>query len=399
MTDILRKRSTATRKADPPVHPDPTRPVVRLRGLVKRFRRADGSVANAIDGVTLDVAPGEFVVLLGPSGCGKTTLLRTIAGLERADEGEIDIHGKTVFSATRDIELPPERRELSMIFQSYALWPHLTVFENVAYPLKNRRRGLSRAAIADKVQHVLDLVGVPELSGQYPGQMSGGQQQRVALARALVDGGDLVLFDEPLSNVDAKVRETLRRELLQMQRSLGFAAVYVTHDQSEAMELAHQVAVMGGGKVRQLGAPDEVYLRPTSRYVANFVGTTNEFPGTVRGIDGVRLVVDTPAGQITGVAAAEGLRAGDAVVASFRPEYCTIAAPTGGANVWPAIVESVLFLGPSTETVVRLGGTDLRVRSVTLGRAEHVVGSDVSVGVSTERMRVLPAEDTVVAGA
>ena len=393
MTDILRKTSTV--KAGTTVDTDPTQPIVRLRNLVKRFRRADGTVANAIDGVTLDVMPGEFVVLLGPSGCGKTTLLRTIAGLERADEGEIDIHGRTVFSATRKVELPPERRNLSMIFQSYALWPHLTVFDNVAYPLRNRRRGLSRAQIAEKVEHVLGLVGVSELRKQYPGQMSGGQQQRVALARALVDGGDLVLFDEPLSNVDAKVRESLRRELLEMQRRLGFAAVYVTHDQSEAMELAHRVAVMGAGKVRQLGAPEDVYLRPTSRYVANFVGTTNELPATVRNVEGGRLVVDTAAGQITGVAASENLKIGGSAVASFRPEYCTVGGPSADANVWPGIVESVLFLGPSTETVVRLGGTDLRVRSVALGHAAHKRGEDVSVHVAADRMRVLPAEDAV----
>jgi iron(III) transport system ATP-binding protein len=393
MTDILRQTSSV--KAATTVEMDPTQPVVRLRNLVKRFRRGDGTVANAIDGVTLDVMPGEFVVLLGPSGCGKTTLLRTIAGLERADEGEIDIHGRTVFSATRNVELPPERRNLSMIFQSYALWPHLTVFDNVAYPLRNRRRGLSKAQIAERVDHVLGLVGVSELRKQYPGQMSGGQQQRVALARALVDGGDLVLFDEPLSNVDAKVRESLRRELLEMQRRLGFAAVYVTHDQSEAMELAHRVAVMGAGKVSQLGAPEDVYLRPTSRYVANFVGTTNEIPATVRSVDGGRLVVDTAAGQITGVAASDKLEIGGSAVASFRPEYCTIGGPNPDANVWPGIVESVLFLGPSTETVVRLGGTELRVRSVTLGHADHKVGEDVSVHVAAERMRVLPTEDAV----
>ena len=390
-TQIPRK-TTPTVKVEN-VQPDPTQPVVSLRNLVKRFRRADGTVATAIDGVTLDVMPGEFVVLLGPSGCGKTTLLRTIAGLERADEGEIDIHGRTVFAASRRVELPPEKRNLSMIFQSYALWPHLTVFENVAYPLRNRRRGLSKAQIAEKVDHVLGLVGVSELRRQYPGQMSGGQQQRVALARALVDGGDLVLFDEPLSNVDAKVRELLRRELLEMQRALGFAAIYVTHDQSEAMELAHRVAVMGGGKVRQLGAPADVYLRPTSRYVANFVGTTNELPATVRGVDGGRLLVDTPAGQVTGVAASEALEVGAPAVASFRPEYCVLGAPADDANVWPGIVESVVFLGPSTETVVRLGGTDLRVRSVALGHAEHQIGDDVSVHIPSQRVRVLPAED------
>ncbi|WP_203137594.1 ABC transporter ATP-binding protein [Microbacterium sp. JZ31] len=373
-------------------HPGEVAPVVSLRGVAKRFRRADGSVANAIDGVSLDVLPGEFVVLLGPSGCGKTTLLRTIAGLERADEGTIDIHGGRVFDAARRIELPPEKRHLSMIFQSYALWPHLTVFDNIAYPLRSRGRRLSKSEVAEKVHDVMRLVGIGELGGQYPGQMSGGQQQRVALARALVDGGDLVLFDEPLSNVDAKVRESLRRELLDMQRSLGFAAIYVTHDQHEAMELAHRVAVMGGGKVRQLDAPARIYSEPTSRYVANFIGTTNEIPATVRAVDGGALVLDTPAGEAVGVAAAEGIGPGDEVVASFRPEYCRLGT-AGEGNAWGGIVERVLFLGATTETVVRLGGTDQRIRVTTLGAADHVEGDDITVSVAAARVRVLPIAD------
>jgi len=236
-------------------------------------------------------------------------------------------------------------------------------------------------------------VGVGELGGQYPGQMSGGQQQRVALARALVDGGDLVLFDEPLSNVDAKVRESLRRELLEMQRALGFSAVYVTHDQNEAMELAHRVAVMGGGKVRQLGSPAEIYSAPTSRYVANFIGTTNEVPGTVRSVEGDHVVLDTLAGEARGVAARGDLRAGDAVMASFRPEYGQTAAAGADGNVWLGRVERVLFLGATTETVVRLGGTELRVRIVELGEPQHAEDDDVTLFVPTSRLRVLPHED------
>jgi iron(III) transport system ATP-binding protein len=391
MMQMLKTRATATTAPT-----DTSAPVVRLRGVAKRFRRADGTVANAIDGVTLDVMPGEFVVLLGPSGCGKTTLLRTIAGLERADEGEIDIHGATVFSEARRIELPPEKRNLSMIFQSYALWPHLTVFDNVAYPLRSRGRRLSKAVLAEKVNRVLELVGVGELGKQFPGQMSGGQQQRVALARALVDGGDLVLFDEPLSNVDAKVRESLRRELLEMQRTLGFAAVYVTHDQHEAMELAHRVAVMGGGKVRQLGAPREIYSAPTSRYVANFIGTTNEIPATVRAVDGDTVVLDTPAGQARGVRATDALTVGDRVVACFRPEYGIVDDHGGDGNVWPGIVERVLFLGVTTETIVRLGPTAQRVRITTLGEPSHREGDDITLTVPAARLRVLAEGDTGV---
>ena len=206
---------------------DRSEPAVRLSGLSKSFRRADGAVVRAIDDVDLDVEPGEFVVLLGPSGCGKTTLLRTIAGLETPDRGRIEISGRTHFSSERGIAEPPERRGISMIFQSYALWPHMTVFKNVAYPLQSRRR-VPKHDIAGRVRRALAQVGIDELERQHPAQLSGGQQQRVALARALVSQDSLVLFDEPLSNVDAKVREQLRAELSEMQRELGFTAIFVT---------------------------------------------------------------------------------------------------------------------------------------------------------------------------
>lgn len=251
--------------------PGPGAGVVRLRDLTKRYRRADGEITAAVDGVALDVAPGEFLVLLGPSGCGKTTLLRSIAGLERPDGGTVEIDGRPVFGP--GVNVPPERRGISMVFQSYALWPHLTVHDNVAYPLQNRRgERLTKAGIASRVRDSLALVGIDHLAGQYPGELSGGQQQRIALARAFIAGDGLVLFDEPLSNIDAKVRERLRADLLAMQRRLGFAAVYVTHDQTEAMELASRVAVMRDGRIEQLGTPHDIYVRPTSRYVANFVG-------------------------------------------------------------------------------------------------------------------------------
>ncbi|WP_324278085.1 ABC transporter ATP-binding protein [Blastococcus brunescens] len=231
-------------------------PVVEVSNLVKRFRRESGAVVNAIDDVSFEVAAGDFVVLLGPSGCGKTTLLRAIAGLETPDQGAIRIGGRAVFSAADRVEVPPERRDISMIFQSYALWPHMTAFKNVAYPLQSRRgRKVAKDEIARRVRQALELVGVGELETQYPGQMSGGQQQRIALARALVNNDELVLFDEPLSNVDAKVREQLRFELVSMQRKLGFSALFVTHDQTEAMELAHRIAVLDSGRIAQFGTP------------------------------------------------------------------------------------------------------------------------------------------------
>jgi len=363
-----------------------TNAIVSVRALQKVYRREDGSHARAVDGVSIDVEPGEFVVLLGPSGCGKTTLLRSIAGLERPDAGEIDIRGTTVFSSERGFDVPPERRRLSMIFQSYALWPHMTAFQNVAYPLKNRR--LKKKEIAERVTRVFELVGIPELQKQYPGQMSGGQQQRVALARALAGEADLILFDEPLSNVDAKVREQLRFELLSMQRELGFAAIYVTHDQTEAMELAHRVAVMREGRVAQLGAPREIYLEPASRYVAGFVGSSNEIYGTLSSVEDGVAVVDTDLGPVRGMPA-DGVAPGGRVVAVCRPERTRLAADEPRSpNHWRAEVHAAAFLGANLEHVVRVGDHSFRLWSVDTRLLEP--GSETWLYVEPEHVRVLP---------
>jgi iron(III) transport system ATP-binding protein len=365
----------------------PGAPVVSVRSLAKTFRREDGSRARAIDDVALDVHPGEFVVLLGPSGCGKTTLLRTIAGLEEPDAGEIEIRGETVFSSARGIDVPPERRRLAMIFQSYALWPHMTAYQNVAYPLQGRR--LKRGEVAERVARVFELVGIPELQRQYPGQMSGGQQQRVALARALVAGGDLVLFDEPLSNVDAKVREQLRFELLSMQRDLGFAALYVTHDQAEAMELAHRIAVMGAGNIVQLDEPRRVYTEPATRYVANFVGSSNELSGTATSVaDGVA-VVETPIGPVRGVPS-DGVATGDDVIALCRPERTLITRDEPDCpNRWRGEVRAAAFLGANIEHVVRVADRTVRVWSVDTRLLD--AGTEVWLHVEPRHVRVLPA--------
>ena len=388
MTDgsdmTLTARDAATR---PGPAADPA-PVVRVSGLVKTFQRAEGSAVNAVDDVSLTVAPGEFLVLLGPSGCGKTTLLRIIAGLERADAGSVTLRGEDVFAAECGIDLPPERRRLSMIFQSYALWPHMTAFDNIAYPLRNARPRLGRATVERRVHEALAKVGTPELARQYPNQLSGGQQQRIALARAIVGGDDLVLFDEPLSNVDAKVREQLRLELLSMQRELGFAAVYVTHDQTEAMELAHRIAVMGHGRVRQLADPATVYRSPVSRYVANFVGTSNELTGTVLRHDEATTTLRTDLGEVTGRRA--DLAVGAEAVAVFRPERTTVARKgTTGVNAWAATVTAVLFLGAHTETVATAGEHAFRV----LGDHDAAEGEDATVTVRADDVLVLPVDD------
>lgn len=371
---------------------DRSEPAVRLSGLSKSFRRADGAVVRAIDDVDLDVEPGEFVVLLGPSGCGKTTLLRTIAGLETPDRGRIDISGRTHFSSERGIAEPPERRGISMIFQSYALWPHMTVFKNVAYPLQSRRR-VPKHDIAGRVRRALAQVGIDELERQHPAQLSGGQQQRVALARALVSQDSLVLFDEPLSNVDAKVREQLRAELSEMQRELGFTAIFVTHDQTEAMELASRIAVVDRGKVAQFGTPHEIYHHPTSRYVARFIGAINEFEGRVTMVDGDRVTVETSSGKIVSARQHAGVSVGDEVVAMWRPERGHLGdAALECANRWSCTVDAAMFVGSHTEFGLTSGDQPIRIWSARSERARP--GDEVVVGVDPEDVQVLPATDS-----
>lgn len=364
--------------------------LLRVRTLVKTFRREDKSVVPAIDHVSLDVRPGEFVVLLGPSGCGKTTLLRSVAGLEKPDSGLIELHGQAVFDSDAGINIMPEGRHVGMVFQSYALWPHMSAFDNIAYPL--RSRGAPSKNIPDRVHEALRLVGISELSKQFPSQMSGGQQQRIALARAIVANDKLVLFDEPLSNVDAKVREQLRIELLEMQSELHFAALYVTHDQTEAMALAHRVAVMRTGRIEQVAPPRDVYERPVSRYVANFIGTTNEIKGSVSGANGTdRVIVQTELGEVAAIAAVPTLSQGKAVALMFRPERCEIGAvEPASPNKWRAVVEAALFLGSHTEHIVRVGGRSFHVWS--MGSDLIKRGTEVWLSVPVQCVRALPQE-------
>lgn len=338
----------------------PGRDVLAVDGLTKFFERANGTKVPAVDGVSLSVRSGEFLVLLGPSGCGKTTLLRCIAGLEQPDAGQITIEGRTVYSSMERIELSARERKLSMVFQSYALWPNMSVFDNIAYPLRNRK--VKKAQITEDVHRIAKLVGIDEVVGQFPNHISGGQQQRVALARALVSGDALVLFDEPLSNVDAKVRKDLRIELVALQRRFGFAAVYVTHDQEDAMELGTQIAVLEKGKVAQLASPREVYEHPASRYVATFIGSTNELHGTVVAVEPEGVVVETEIGRIRGGRVPEALSVGDEVVAIFRPEHGTVTEVGPADGIAPrAVYRQELFSGSHAEHILTLNHTVYRV--------------------------------------
>jgi iron(III) transport system ATP-binding protein len=341
---------------------------IQVQNLTKVFKPRRGEVVHAVDDVSIEVDDAEFLVILGPSGSGKTTLLRCIAGLERADYGEIHIDGRCVFSAEKRVWVPPERRGVNMVFQSYALWPHMTVFDNVAYPLRTKRR--RSEPIRDEVERALSLVGCGGLEQRYPGQLSGGQQQRVAVARAIVGGNSVVLFDEPLSAVDARVREELRHELVRLQKELGFASIYITHDQTEASMMGHRVAVLADGKIRQLDSPREVYERPNSLFVAEFMGAANryeplsseQFEKLGDGVVRVPLAFGTIDAKVS-----PDLNGHAEVVVIFRPERCRVTAERpadSSANVWECTVEQSLFLGFCTEYQVQVNGVRLLVRSM-----------------------------------
>ena len=351
--------------------------VIRVSGLAKRFRSAGGDV-RALNGVDVEVVRGQMLVLLGPSGCGKTTLLRCIGGLETPNEGRVWLGGRLVTSPADGLNLPPEHRNLGMMFQSYGLWPHMTVFQNVAYPLKNKRVG--REEIGRRVDAMLQTMGVGALGDRYPGQLSGGQQQRVALARALVATPTALLFDEPLSNVDAQVRKRLREEIRQMKDERGFAGVYVTHDQEEAMALADVLAVMQDGEVRQIGKPWEIYRQPKTLYVAHFIGEANTLAAKVTKVQGGLIVVETKIGPL----AIEG---GDATVGAqghvvVRPEDLVVSAPrTGDAqpNHYAARVVTTMLLGPNVELKLAVGDTHLRAWTSSVIPEQHRSGHEVSI--------------------
>ena len=360
MTTAVHRAQEAPVSAD---EGDPRELGVEAIGISKHFR--DGAdVVKAVDDVTLRVPRGEFWVLLGPSGCGKTTLLRSLAGLETPTAGRIAVDGRTVFEAG-SVNVDPQHREIGMVFQTYALWPHMTVAENVAYPLTTRRsQRRDRAGVRQRVKDVLGIMGMETLGERAINRLSGGQQQRVALARAIVAGNDLVLFDEPLSNIDAKVREQLRFELSSMQRQLGFTAVYVTHDQAEAMELADRIAVMREGRIEQLGTSRQIYRRPTSRYVADFIGTATALPGKVVELRGDHVLGRTAIGDVQATVGTFGVAVGDQVAVTTRAHDWTILQPGHGessAQTWDAVVTRVTYLGTHTEYVVECGGTRLRI--------------------------------------
>jgi len=352
---------------------------IALQGVVKRF----GAV-TAVDGATLDIADGELFTLLGPSGCGKTTLLRLLAGFYRPpDAGEIR------FGERRVDTLPPYERNIGMVFQNYALWPHMTVRGNITYGLRLRK--LRAAEIAERLERGLRQVNLSGLEDRYPGQLSGGQQQRVALARALVLNPDILLLDEPLSNLDAKIREQVREEIRLLQQALRITTVYVTHDQEEALSLSDRVAVMRDGRIQQVAAPKALYERPANRFVAEFVGTNNFIPGVCRERGDREVTVETALGLVQG-RPGEGVEVGARCVLAVRPENVTLDAPAD--NLFDGHVTFASYLGNALRYEVEVeSGLLLKVD---VGDAWHheplAPGQAVRVGFPATVALTLPEE-------
>ncbi|HTU02784.1 MAG TPA: ABC transporter ATP-binding protein [Candidatus Sulfotelmatobacter sp.] len=333
-------------------------PRIEVSDLVVRY----GSTL-AVNGVSFSVRPGEQLALLGPSGCGKTSTLRAIAGLEQPSSGRICIDGKPVYSSADRLDIPTEKRGISMVFQSFAVWPHMSVFDNVAYGL--RGRGLDQASLAKKVEWALMLVHMEEHASRSPVRLSGGQQQRVALARAIVYSPDILLFDEPLSNMDARLRAEMRVELRDLQKTLQLASVYVTHDQEEAFAISDRVIVMNEGVIEQIGRPEEIYSRPRNRFVANFVGAANLIAGRVRqgGRQAVAVAFELPGGMSLDARAQHAPR-GDETQVAVRTTHITLAAPGGasGPNAVQGKVRRRLFHGDFIQYQVEWPAGELTIR-------------------------------------
>lgn len=354
--------------------------------------------------MSLSIRRGEVFTLLGPSGCGKTTTLRLVAGLEQPDAGTITLRDRVVASASRRLFVAPNRRNLGMVFQSYAVWPHMTVFENIAYPLE--LRGMKRALVGDKVARVLDLVGLSGMETRPGTLLSGGQMQRLALCRALVYEPDLLLLDEPFSNLDAKLREQMRVEVKLLQRRLGITVLFVTHDQVEALSLSDRIAVMRGGRVEQVGSPRSLYERPASAFVRDFLGQTVILPGRVGTVDagssdsGVRGVTVEMNGALAGrvlvgrTAPAVTLAPGAGAHVTIRPEDIQVSPDDPGrsqeTNHLPAIVDALSFVGDRYEAQVTLGGEHRIVLFLSRAR-DWREGERLQLGFPPELVSVWPA--------
>jgi iron(III) transport system ATP-binding protein len=379
---------------------------ITVRNLVKKF----GEV-RAVDGVSFEVGESHTLALLGPSGCGKTTILRCLAGLETPEAGYIEIGGKVVFDSDRGINLMPEARQLGIVFQSYAVWPHMSVAENVGFPLKVR--GASKAQQRERVQKILDIVGLGAWIDRPAPHLSGGQQQRVALARALVHEPNLVLFDEPMSNLDAQLREQVRLELKVLQERLGFTAIYVTHDQSEAFALAEEIIVMNRGRIDTAGPPKEVFRRPHTPFVARFLGlnvmeatvaATGTPPTGTTVSDGKFAQVALNGGSVKlwgEVGRGHSVREGDQVLLCIRKEHLGINMPEAGADArggqtLPGEIRAASFLGLVDEYIVEIGGVEMRAVQPSTGVQS---GDHVSIAIHPNDCIVLTEQQAAAVAA
>jgi iron(III) transport system ATP-binding protein len=364
--------------------------MLSVRALNTEYRTGRGATLRAARDIAFEVEKGKFFTLLGPSGCGKTTTLRSIAGLERPLSGEIAVNGRVVYSSERNIFVALNKRNFGMVFQSYAIWPHMTVFENAAFPLEVRG-SLARKAVRDKVMAVLSAVALEDLAEREATKLSGGQQQRLALARAIVMEPELLLLDEPLSNLDAKLRERMRFELKRLQRELGLTTIYVTHDQAEALALSHEIAVMNEGRIVQIGSPRTIYERPRDRFVAEFIGNSNFLDGVVAGADNRAGFWRVRAKVRELVAFSDApLQQGAPVTLSIRPENVELSeiAPEGEANVFAGTVDSKVFQGDFVDFQVAAGGIVLLARAHPSLRTP--VGDAIHVRIDPEKCVVLP---------
>jgi iron(III) transport system ATP-binding protein len=374
--------------------------VLEITDLHKTYparRRSGEQPVAAVDGISLVAEQGQVFTMLGPSGCGKTTTLRCIAGLENPDTGRITVEDRVLYCSEQGIRLRANQRGLGMVFQSYAVWPHMDVFGNVAFPLQVAPRGerLGRKEIAERVERVLDVVQLDHLASRPATDLSGGQQQRLALARALVMQPPLLLLDEPLSNLDAKLRESMRFELKRLQRDLGITAVYVTHDQVEALAMSNQIAVMAHGRIQQIGHPRAIYEHPETRFVADFIGSSTFIDGQVAGapVDGL-VEVRTDVGPLL-VTTAAVHPVGERVTVAIRPEHIGLAEadpfdPAPGTAAGKVLTRA--FMGEAVDHVVDVGGLEVRIRCT--ASISLAPGTSVAVTFPPERCSLLPPDVT-----
>ncbi len=358
---------------------------VQMQEVSKVFAGPGGEEVRAVDRVSLEIHNGEFFSFLGPSGCGKTTSLRMIAGFEMPTEGQIMIQGKPMG------HIPPFKRPVNTVFQNYALWPHMTVFQNIAFGLEMKK--VHRDEIRRRVGEALELVQLKGFDNRRPKQLSGGQQQRVALARALVQRPAVLLLDEPLGALDLKLRKAMQLELKHMQQQVGITFIYVTHDQEEALTMSDRLAVMHGGRIQQLGHPADIYERPTSRYVADFIGETNFLEGQITAVDGAWAQVLIDDQLALSAPAVAGLVSGAHVTVALRPEKLNVLAePDSTRQCVPGRVEEVVYIGTDTRYIVRLTGRTrvvVRMQNLNTGTTPYAHDAEVLVAWEPSSARLL----------